>query len=129
MSFSISKHILISHPFLIQLFLFSAGLQLFLSFSECPKLDDVISRRCLAAIAKSHITHWEPLGPFLGLTRQQEVEIAQNYSSNYGLQKRECLEVWKEVKGDRATYRALISAAEEAEDQQLADAIRNMIQK
>ena len=95
----------------------------------CPKLDDVISRRCLAAIAKNHITHWEPLGPFLDLTRQQEVEIAQKYSSNYRLQKRECLEVWKEVKGDGATYRALISAAEEAEDQQLADNIRNMLQK
>ena len=92
-------------------------------------MDDVISRRYLAAIAKNHITHWEPLGPFLDLTRQQEVEIAQKYRDNYGLQKRECLEVWKEMKGDGTTYRALISAAEEAEDQQLADSIRKLFQK
>ena len=57
------------------------------------------------------------------------MEIVQKYRDNYRLQKRECLEVWQEVKGGGATYRALISAAEEAEDQQLADAIRNMIQK
>ena len=100
-----------------------------LHFSVCPKLDDVISRRYLAAIAWNHITHWEPLGPFLDLTRQQKVEIAQKYRGNYGLQKRECLEVWKEVTGDGATYRALISAAEEAQDKQLADNIRNIIQQ
>ena len=94
----------------------------------CPKLDEVISRKTLAVIARDHLNDWWKLGPFLDLSRQQETAIAHK-SSDYGLQKRECLEVWQEVKGDGATYRALISAAEEAEDQQLADNIRNMLQK
>ena len=52
------------------------------------------------------------------------------YPRDYGKQKRECLEVWKEERGGReATYRALISAAEEAKDQLLADKIRDMIEK
>ena len=34
--------------------------------------------------------------------------------------------MWKEERGREATYRALISAAEEARDQQLADNIRDM---
>ena len=94
----------------------------------CPKLDDVISRKNLAVIARDHLNDWKKLGPFLDLSRQQETAIAHS-SPDYGLQKRECLEVWKEVKEDGATYRALISAAEEAEDQQLVDNIRNMLQK
>ena len=95
---------------------------------QCPKLDDVISRKTLAVIARDHLNDWKTLGPFLDLSRQQETAIAHS-SPDYGLQKRECLEVWQEVKGDGATCRALISAAEEAEDQQLADNIRKLLQK
>ena len=91
-------------------------------------MDGVISRKTLAVIARDHLNDWKKLGPFLDLSRQQETAIAHS-SPDYGLQKRECLEVWKEVKGDGATYEALISAAEEAEDQQLADNIRNILQK
>ena len=91
-------------------------------------MDDVISRKTLAVIARDHLNDWKKLGPFLDLSRQQETAIAHS-SPDYGLQKQECLEVWKEVKGDGATFRAIISAAEEAEDQQLADNIRNMLQK
>ena len=83
----------------------------------------------LAVIARDHLTQWESLHPFLGLNRAQKKEIARSYPANYGLQKQECLEVWKEVKGGGATYRALISAVEDAKDQELADAIRNMLQK
>ena len=92
------------------------------------KLSDVISRRALAVVAKNHVRNWRELGPFLELTRQQETEILESYPTNYGLQKRECLEVWKEMKGDGATYQALITAAEEAEERDLADNIRKMTQ-
>ncbi|CAI8050469.1 hypothetical protein GBAR_LOCUS27719, partial [Geodia barretti] len=92
-----------------------------------PKLDDVISRKSLAEIAKK-ITHWEPLGPYLYLTRPQEEEIVQKYR-DYGMQKREFLEVWKVMKGEGATYRALITATEEAEDRQLADCVRSLLEK
>ena len=40
--------------------------------------------------------------------------------------KRECLSVWKEMEGERATYRAFISAAEDAGDQQLAHTVRDL---
>ncbi|CAI8026377.1 hypothetical protein GBAR_LOCUS15150 [Geodia barretti] len=93
-----------------------------------PKLDDVISRKSLTVIARDHLNNWKTLGPFLDLTRQQETAIAYS-SPDFGLQKRECLEVWKEKRGKEATYRALISAAEEAGDQLLADNIRDMLEK
>ena len=93
------------------------------------KEDEVVGNVELAVIARDHLTQWESLHPFLGLNRAQKKEIARSYPANYGLQKQECLEVWKEVKGDGATYRALISAAEDAKDQELADTIRNMLQK
>ena len=83
----------------------------------------------IAVIARDHMTQWESLRPFLGLNTAKNEEIARSYPANYGLQKQKCLEVWKEVKGGGATYRALISAAEDARDQQLADAIKSMLQK
>jgi hypothetical protein len=88
-----------------------------------------INDRDLAVIARDHLTDWENLQPFLGLNRAQKKEIANSYPRDYGKQKRECLEVWKEKIGREATYRALISAAEEARDQQLADNIRDMLEK
>ena len=88
----------------------------------------MISRRDLAIIARDHLRSWRELGPYLGLSRQQEVEILESHSGNYGLQKREYLEMWKEMKGDGATYRALITAANEAENRELADNIGGMTQ-
>ena len=83
------------------------------------------SRKSLAVIARDHLNDWKKLGPFLDLSRQQETAIA-NSSPDYG---RECLEVWKENKGKEATYHALISAAEEAEDKELADKIRDLLRE
>ena len=80
-------------------------------------------------IARDHLTDWENLQPFLGLNRAQKKEITNSYPRDYGKQKRESLEVWKEERGREATYRALISAAEEARDKELADNIRDMLEK
>ena len=91
-------------------------------------MDDVISRKALAVIARDHVKDWKILGPFLDLSLQQETEIVNSYPQNYRMQKWKCLEVWKEMKGEGATYRALITAAEEAEDRDLADRVRNMTQ-
>ena len=87
---------------------------------------DEISDRDLAIIARDHLTDWKALRPFLGLSRPQEREIVQSYSTDYGKQKQECLEVWKEMKGKEATYQALIKAAEDAKSQSLADRVRAM---
>ena len=86
----------------------------------------MISDEDVATIARKHLTDWESLRPYLGLSRQQQVEIRKTYS-DYGQQKRECLEVWKETKGNEATYGALITAAEKAEDKKLADSVRAVL--
>ena len=86
----------------------------------------MISDRHLAVIARDHIIDLQSLVPFLGLTCIEEQRIAKSYPGDYGRQKRECLQVWKEMKGAEATYQALISAAEEAENQLLADAVRDL---
>ena len=81
----------------------------------------VISERDLAIIARDHVKDWKALRPFLGLSRSKEREIVHK---DYGMQKQECLEVWKEIKGKEATYSALISAAEDAKAQRLADSVK-----
>ena len=55
-------------------------------------IDDVISRKVLAVIARDYVKHWKILGPFLDLSRQQEIAITETYPNNYHLQKWECQE-------------------------------------
>ena len=86
----------------------------------------MVSDTDVAVIARDHMTRWEPLRPFLDLTRPQEESIQKTYP-DYGKQKEECLEVWRQTKGDQATYSALITAAEQAKEQKLADAVKKMI--
>ena len=88
-----------------------------------------VSRRDLATIARDHLTDWEALRPFLELSRSKAKEILQSFSNNYGKQKRECLEEWKQMKGVAATYYALINAAEDARLQSLADNMKKMLKK
>ena len=83
-----------------------------------------ISDRHLAVIARDHLSDWGSLVPFLRLTRAQEQQIARSYPGDYSKQKKECLKIWKEMKGADATYQALITAAVEANDQLLADSVR-----
>ena len=86
----------------------------------------MINDRDLAVIARDHLTDWGSLAPFLELTRAQEQQIARSYPGDYARQKRECLQIWKEIKGAEATYQAFIAAAVEARDQLLADAVRDL---
>lgn len=80
----------------------------------------------LAVIASDHLTQWKQLRPFLGLSRSQEEEISMSYQGDYGMQKLKCLQMWETIKGDGATYQTLISAAKEAKNQLLADAVENI---
>ena len=89
-------------------------------------MDRVISERELAVIAKDHIANWRSLAPFLGLTVAKEEEIVRSNPGDYGMQKRVCLLTWRQMMGVGATYRAFISAAEEAGNQQLADTVREL---
>ena len=90
------------------------------------RLEEVISDEDVATIARKHLTDWESLSPYLGLSRQQKVEIRSTFQ-DCRKQKQECLEVWKELKGKGATYGALIAAAEKADNQQLSDRVRDML--
>ena len=87
----------------------------------------MISDVDLTTIARDYLTDWESLRPYLGLNIQEKVKIYKLYPRTYGKQKQQCLEVWKEMKGNEATYDAFITAAEEAEHQQLADSVRTML--
>ena len=51
-------------------------------------LDDEIGDVDLEVIARDHLTEWERLRPFLGLSRVQKVEITRSYPGEYGKQKR-----------------------------------------
>ena len=87
----------------------------------------MVTQQDVTHIARRHLTRWEPLSPFLELSHTEEEEIRGSFSGNYGKQKTECLQIWKKIKGDKATYSAFITAAIEARDQLLADEVRNMI--
>ena len=92
---------------------------------ENEGLNRIIIDRDLAVIARDHLTDWESLAPFLGLSRAQEQQVARSYPGDYGKQGQECLQIWRKIKGAEATYQVLITAAVEAKDQQLADAVKN----
>ena len=83
-------------------------------------LDEEVSDRNLAIVARDHLTDWESLRPLLGQSRFKERKISTSCRGDYGKQKQECLEVWK---GKEATYHAPIKAADDANDQSLADSV------
>ena len=90
-------------------------------------LNEELSDRDLATLARDHLSNWESLRPYLGLNHAQKEEIRRSCLGDYGRQKQECLEVWKETKGNKATYQALITAAKEAKEQTLADGVRALL--
>lgn len=91
-------------------------------------LDTPISSLDIATITTNHIEEWEVLSPYLGLTRVQEIVICRNNVRNYNAQKRAALQKWKINNGDKATYSALITAAEAASNMRLADDVKTMLQ-
>lgn len=90
-------------------------------------LDTPISSFDIATIATNYIKDWKDLSPHLGLTRVQEIAICRN-NEEYNDQKRAALHRWKICEGDKATYRALIAAAEAASNMKLADDVKTMLQ-
>ena len=90
------------------------------------KLEQIVSDEDVAKIANDLLITWESLSPRLGLYRREEVIICRSCPTDYGKQKYLCLQMWKEAKGDEATYGALIQAAELAGNRKLADDVRSM---
>ena len=88
-------------------------------------LETPVSDQDVATISK-YLTKWEDLSPFLGLTQQDETNIRNTYR-DYSDQKRQALRKWKEMKGDAATYWALITAANEIFNMELVDKVKAML--
>ena len=90
------------------------------------KLEQVISEEDILTIAQ-RINDWEALAICLDFSAAQKNQIRDSFPADVQKQGRECLQKWKVQKGRAATYQALITAAEKANDQQLADSIRAML--
>ena len=98
-----------------------------ISSSMTDKLKKDITPKHMKIIARDHLTSWEDIYVFLGLNPTDAKEIKRNSPDDYGEQKHNCLLKWKKKKGEgKATYEALISAAEEADDKLLADHVRSL---
>ena len=89
-------------------------------------LDTLVSDTDVATIAAKHLKKWEELSPFLGLTELHEIEVRNNFE-DYSDQKRQALRKWKEIKGDAATYRAIIDAATAMSNEDLVDKVKAML--
>ena len=87
--------------------------------------DRVVSDKDIVKIASDYITDWEKLRPFLGLTHAHEEQIRKSYTT-YEMQTCEFLKKWKAMKGSKATYDALIYAAIEIGNMQLAEKLKSM---
>ena len=90
-------------------------------------LDTVVTDKDVAIIARDHLVKWEDISPFLDLKHVTDKDIRRT-PGGYKEQKKALLKEWKSLHGDRATFRVLIEAAEEAGNMRLADDVRTMLQ-
>ena len=98
-------------------------------------LDGIVSDRHIYIIARKYLVDWETLRPHLscitedGITEAQEQNIANKHDKDEEWKRRQLLRLWKREAGNEATYRALITAAEESGDFNLANNIRKLLQR
>ena len=90
-------------------------------------LDREVSDKQIADIAQKYLKSWEELSVYL---EQDEVanEAIKRTPGGYVEQKKACLQEWKKQQGSRATFRALIQAAVEANNNDLAHKLEKMAQ-
>ena len=87
-------------------------------------LDRKVTDRDIDKLA-GFVVSWEDMAGPLGLDRAKKREI--EHIKTYREQKKECVEEWREQGGEKATYRAFIEAAREAELNGLADKVMAML--
>ena len=85
-------------------------------------LDREVSDKAIATIAKKYLDQWEDLHPFLELAIVTK-ETIRRTPGDYEEQKKAFLREWRKQNGHGATLRALITAANEADNKKLADDI------
>ena len=89
------------------------------------RLEEVVSDTHVTEIAMRY-SNWELLHSFLGLSYAQNQGIYRT-SSDHEIQGMHVLQEWKQRQGNKASYGALIKAAEKAKQMQLADGVRTLI--
>ena len=92
------------------------------------KLDSPITDIHIQELS-SELKSWEELVLYLGLTEAEEEEIRMDYQGRYGLQKREALRKWKQKLGKHATYGALIVALCCAQQNEMAEKVKQLLSK
>ena len=93
-------------------------------------LDSIISDSHIEIIARKYLVNWETLRPHLScITEAQERNILTKQYQDDEWKRRQLLSLWKREAGNEATYRALITAAEESGDISLANNIRKLLQE
>ena len=90
------------------------------------KLKKMISDEDIIFIARDHMTDWEGLATFLGFRNAEKIAIGGPSIGNVQKMRRKLLQDWKTKNGSKATYEVLIKAAESAEDETLATAVKCM---
>ena len=89
-------------------------------------LDNKVTDRDVDKLA-GFMVSWEDMAGPLGLDRPTKKEI--EHVKGYKVQKKECVEEWRQKAGDTATYREFIEAARDAELNDLADKVEAMLRE
>ena len=89
------------------------------------KLDQPCSDEHLSTLAL-HITDWQSIAPFLGLTEAEESEIVED-NSKARMKKIKMLRKWRNKKGEKATYRNLAKVLLELEETDLVEKLCRLI--
>ena len=87
-----------------------------------------ITDKEIADIAQNCLKSWEVLSPYMGLDEVAN-EAIKRTSSGYLQQKKEFLQECRRRKGSGAMFGALIKAAKDAKDIDLADKLEKMAQR
>lgn len=81
----------------------------------------------LATLAREHLIDWNDIAPELGINPAQIFAIQQ--IPNFNGQKREALNTWKRNKGNGATFRAFITAADSIGNTDLVHRVKKWLEQ
>ena len=71
-------------------------------------VEDVPLNNIIIQKVVKHLTTWEELSRYLGLSDAEEEEIKYNYPHNYSEQKYQCIKYWEKKNGKTATLLCLL---------------------
>ena len=90
-------------------------------------LDEIVSDVHVGDIARSHCSRWESLPPHLELDPIIVNDVKKDCPNDEQGRRRRFLEIWKERKGEEATYEKLIFALQAIECKEDAEYICQLV--